>query len=350
MGGRMQRDGASGEKNMTRRTALTATAAAAATAAATSPRARAAEERGCLIGPPPHPKGPRVFMDYDQIELDAAYDQSAYAPLGYQITLRRATNSEETRRRIGNPRRASYGPSEVEKLDIFTTKAPNAPIFIFVHGGAWLSGEASGYHFAAENYINAGAHYIALDFIAVEPAGGDIGKMAEQVRRAIAWVYKNAKSFGGDPNRIYLSGQSSGAHLAGVSLITEWTRDYGVPMDVIKGAVLLSGMYEMKPVRLSRRSSYVKFTNAMEDAMSTQRHLARIRNPVTLIYGTNETPEFQRQSRDFAAALRAAGKKVELIVAPNHNHYELQETLANPYGWAGRAALAMMGLKPGTYA
>jgi len=104
-------------------------------------------------------------------------------------------------------------------------------------------------------------------------------------------------------------------------------------------------MYDMKPVRLSRRSSYVKFTDAMEDAMSTQRHLARINVPVTLIIGTNETPEFQRQSRDFAAALRAAGKQAELVVAPNHNHYELQETLANPYGWAGRAALARMGLK-----
>ena len=341
MGRRMQRGGKNG---MTRRTALTTTAAAAATAATVSSPALAAEPRGCLIGPPPHPKGPLVFMDYDQIELDAAYDQSAYAPLGYQVTARRATNSEETRRRLGPPQRESYGPSEIEKLDIFRTRAPNAPVFVFVHGGAWLTGESSGFHFAAENFANAGAHYVALDFIAIEPAKGDLRVMAEQVRRGIAWVYKNARSFGGDPNRIYVGGQSSGAHLAGTALIADWT-NFGVPADIIKGAVLLSGMYEMKPVRLSRRSSYVKFDDTMEDAMSTQRHLARIRMPVTLVYGTNETPEFQRQSRDFAAALRTAGKQVELVVAPNHNHYELQETLANPYGWAGRAALARMGLK-----
>jgi arylformamidase len=341
MGRRMQRDA---KGDMTRRTILASTAAAAATAAASTVPARAAEPRGCLIGPPPHPKGPLVFMEYDQIELDAAYDQSAYAPLGYQITARRASNSEDTRRRIGNPQRESYGPSEIEKLDIFRTRAPNAPVFIFVHGGAWQSGEASGYHFAAENYINAGAHYVALDFIDVRSAGGDLRTMAEQIRRGIAWVHKNARSFGGNPDRIYLCGQSSGAHLAGVALITDWNR-FGVPADIIKGALLLSGMYEMKPVRLSARSSYVKFDDAMEDAMSTQRYLSRIRMPVTLIYGTNETPEFQRQSRDFAAALKAAGKQAELIVAPNHNHYELQETLANPYGWAGRAALAMMGLR-----
>ena len=341
MGRRMQRGG---KNDMTRRTALTTTAAVAATAAAAPSRIKAAEERGCLIGPPPHPKGPLVFMDYDQMELDAAYDQSAYAPLGYQITARRASNSEETRRRLGPPRRESYGPSDIEKLDIFTTKAPNAPVLVFVHGGAWLSGVSSGFHFAAENFVTAGAHYVALDFIAIEAAGGDLGKMAEQVRRGIAWVHKNARSFGGDPNRIYLAGQSSGSHLAGVALVTNWS-EFGAPADIVKGATLLSGMYEMKPVRLSRRSSYVKFTDAMEAAMSTQRHLSRINVPVTLIIGTNETPEFQRQSRDFHAALKAAGKQAELIVAPNHNHYELQETLANPYGWAGRAALAMMGLK-----
>jgi arylformamidase len=218
-------------------------------------------------------------------------------------------------------------------------------VLVFVHGGAWLGGVSSGFHFAAENFVNAGAHYVALDFIAIEPAGGNLRVMSNQVRRAIAWVYKNAKLFGGDPDRIYLCGQSSGAHLAGTALITEWS-EFGVPADIIKAALLLSGMYEMKPVRLSRRSSYVKFDDAMEDAMSTQRHLARITMPVTLVIGTNETPEFQRQSREFAAALKAAGKPVELIVAPNHNHYELQETLANPYGWAGRAALAMMELRP----
>jgi len=98
-------------------------------------------------------------------------------------------------------------------------------------------------------------------------------------------------------------------------------------------------------VRLSHRSSYVKFDDAMEDSMSTQRHIARLRVPITLMYGTFETPEFQRQSKDFAAAVKAAGKPVELIEVPNYNHYELQETMGNPFGWAGRAALSMLKLK-----
>jgi len=100
----------------------------------------------------------------------------------------------------------------------------------------------------------------------------------------------------------------------------------------------------MKPVRLSKRSSYVKFTDAMEQAMSSQRQLDLLRAPVTVTYGTNETPEFQRQNRDFAAAVRSVGKPVELIEAANYNHFEILESLGNPYGPNGRAALAMMKL------
>ena len=326
------------QRDITRRTALAAAASIAA-----SP-ALAAQATGCLVGPPPHPKGPRVFLDYDQIELDAAYSQAAYAPMGAQITARRASNSAEVRRRLGDPMRVSYGPTDIEKLDIFRTDKPNAPIFVFTHGGAWQSGSASEYHFAAEMFLKAGVNFLALDFNNALEVNGDIRVMAAQVQRAIAWVYRNAATFGGDPGKLYVSGQSSGAHLTGVALVADWEKEHGLPADFIKGGLLLSGMYEMKPVRLSARSSYVKFDDAMEDSMSTIRHIARLRAPLTLMYGTYETPEFQRQSREFAAAVKAAGKQATLIVAPNYNHYELQETMANPYGWAGRAALAMMGL------
>jgi arylformamidase len=168
--------------------------------------------------------------------------------------------------------------------------------------------------------------------------------MVEQVRRGIAWTARNAANFGGDPGRLYIAGHSSGAHLGGCVLITDWEKDFSLPRDTVKGATLCSGMYDLKPVRLSKRSEYAKFTDALEDALSTQRHLDRINCPVTVLHGTLETPEFQRQTRDFAGALKAAGKPVHLIVAENYNHFEIGETLNNPYGPFGRAALEMMHL------
>ena len=325
-------------KKITRRTTLGSFGAMAAIPAIPA----LAEE--CRIGPPAHEKGPLVWMDMDQVELDAAYDQSFYAPLLRQDIARWASNSESVRTRLGMPQRESYGPTEVEKLDIYRTKSPNAPIFVFIHGGAWLGGEAKDYAFPAELFVNDGAHCVVLDFVAIKAANGDLRVMADQVRRAVAWVYKNAANFGGDPNRLYIGGHSSGGHLCGVTLVTDWSKDFGLPADLIKGGLCMSGMYDMKPVRLSKRSTYVKFDDDMENKMSSQRHLDVLHAPIIVTYGTNETPEFQRQNRDFAAAAKAAGKKVELIEAANYNHLEMCESLGNPYGPNGRAALSLIKL------
>jgi arylformamidase len=117
-----------------------------------------------------------------------------------------------------------------------------------------------------------------------------------------------------------------------------------LPEDFIKGGLCMSGMYDMKPVRLSKRSSYVHFNDEMEQAMSSMRHLDFLRAPVTITYGTKETPEFQRQNRDFFAAVKAAGKPAQIIEATSYNHFEMAESLGHPYGPNGRAALAMMKL------
>src|ERR1700740_2581512 len=118
----------SGRSRISRRSMLGAAAAMAATPAL-------AEE--CRIGPVPHHKGPLVFMDYDQVELDASYDQVNYEPTIRRVSQRLASNSEAVRARLGAPQRMAYGPSEIEKLDIYRSKAANAPVFVMIHGGSW---------------------------------------------------------------------------------------------------------------------------------------------------------------------------------------------------------------------
>jgi arylformamidase len=286
----------------------------------------------------------KVFLDYDQQALDDAYDQAVYAPNRDQVLARLAAASALVREHLGAPQRFAYGPAPIEQLDLYRTARPNAPVNVFIHGGAWLRGLAQNYAFPAEMFARAGAHYIAIDFNNVTETGGDLAPMADQVRRAIAWVCRNCASFGGDPARVYVSGTSSGAHFGGVAAATDWQKDFGLPRDAVKGYTLVSGMYDLRGPRLSKRSAYVKFTDAIEDALSPQRHLERVVAPIVLVYGSLETPEFQRQSRDFAAALRRAGKPVDLVFAEAYNHFEIAETLGNPYGPAGRAALAQMGL------
>jgi arylformamidase len=286
-----------------------------------------------------------VWLNLDQHELDDAYNQIKYAPNRDQIVARNRTNSANVRSRIGEPTRVNYGATTDETLDIYLTDAPRAPINIYIHGGAWRTGVAANSAFVSELFVRAGAHSVLVDFINVEAAGGSLAPMVDQVRRAVAWVFGHASDFDGDPEAIYISGHSSGAHLGGVVLITDWVKDFGLPRDIVKGALLCSGMYDLQPVRLSARSSYVKFTDEIEEAFSAQRHIDRLNCPIILAYGTLETPEFQRQARDFAAMLRAAGKPVSLLVGESYNHFEIIETLGNPYGLLGSAALQQMNLK-----
>jgi arylformamidase len=292
-------------------------------------------------------KGPPVFLDYDQASLDAAYNQAAYAPNREQLIERRISDSAMARRRIGEPERVAYGPAEIERLDIYRSSQAAAPVFVFIHGGAWRSGRSRDFVGPAEMFFAAGAHYVVPDFAWVQDVGGNLMVLADQVCRAIAWVYGNIARFGGDPDQIYIGGQSSGAHLAAVALTTDWQHNFNLPADIIKGGMCISGMYDLVPVRLSARSRYVAFDDATVAALSPIRHLDRLRAPLVIAYGTCETPEFQRQNREFAAAVEAAGKKVRLLVGEHYNHFELPETLGNPYGLLGRAALDLMGLRTG---
>jgi arylformamidase len=324
--------------NISRR-ALVAGAAAGTVALASAP----ASAQRCPATPPARAKGPLVWMNLDQHELDEAYDQSVYAFNQRFVQERRNERNALMAKILGKPDRVAYGPTEIEKVDIYKTKRPNAPVMIFLHGGAWRGGRSAQGAYLAEPFVKAGAHFINVEFNNVPETKGDLLPMVDQCRRAVAWTYKNAASFGGNPNALYLSGFSSGGHLGGCVVITEWEK-FGAPRDVLKGAVLGSGMYDLKPVRMSARSSYVKFTDAMEQALSAMRHLDKVHTPLILTIGLLETPEFQRQSRDFAAALVKAGKPVQLITAKGHNHFEMGESLSNPYGIMGRAAMEMMKL------
>jgi arylformamidase len=301
-------------------------------------------------------RGPLVWRDMDQQALDRAYDQAVYAPNRDQVLGRIAAASERARKALGAPQRIAYGPSEHERLDVYPAAQPahssatsgrahgrGAPLNVFVHGGAWRGSSAAECAFTAEALVGAGAHAVIIDFINTVDTAGDLTPLYRQVSRAIAWVWRNAESFGGDPDRLFVSAHSSGAHLAACALTTGW-REEGLPPGFCKGALLIGGMYDLAPVRLSSRSSYVAFTDGTERSLSPIRHIEGLAAPLVLAHGTVESPEFERQTRDFFAAAIAAGKPAELIVGEGYNHFDLFETLTNPYGVLGRARLRQMGL------
>jgi arylformamidase len=274
--------------------------------------------------------------------LDRAYNQADYAPNREQILARYATNSVMTRERIGVPERLVYGAGEKEGIDFFRGTDGRAPCVIIVHGGAWRSGTAENYAFLAEIFVRAGVHCALPDFDWVQDVGGDLIPLADQVGRAIAHVCNTADDLNIDKGHIYICAHSSGSHLAASVLTGLKGRFDGLHDDSIKAALLCSGMYDLEPVRLSARSSYVAFTDEAEQLLSPMRHMDKLTTPLIVAHGTYETPEFQRQTVEFAEALRDRDLLIEAIIAENCNHFEILETLANPYGLLGQAALRMI--------
>jgi arylformamidase len=298
-----------------------------------------------------------VFLNYTQAELDRAYDQRAWAANAAAVIASYTALSRAVKARYPF-RTEQYGPSPDEVLDIYPpvmaagpgasaaadgkTGSGNAgaPVHVFVHGGAWqrLTKEESA--FPAPAFVENGVVYVALNFSVIPKVR--LPDMADQCRRAILWLWRNAWRFGGDPKRVHLSGHSSGGHLAAVLLTTDW-QALGLDASPIRTGLCASGMYDLGPVLLSARSSYVKIDKAEEDALSPMRHLDRVKCPIVVAYGDGETPEFKRHARDFAAGLKAKVRPASnLVEGKNLNHFEIAVTLGQAEGLLGKIALGQI--------
>lgn len=277
-------------------------------------------------------------------DLEVAYDQAKWAPNMQEVLTRYRVSSEATRRAIGEPTRISYGSKDEESLDLYRADEQHAPVVIFVHGGGWRGGTAKEYGFPAEMLLAAGIHFIALDFSSILDTKGDLAALVEQTRSAIALIWRTCSSFGGDAKRLYVVGHSSGAHLAAMALSTHWAA-YGLPENPIKGGVLISGIYDLGPLRQTSRSKYVHIDDRIERQLSPIHHVASLTSPLLLYVGSKESPEFQRQAQDYAKAAAQVGNPIEVNVAEAYNHFEIAETLGNPYGLLGRHLLRFVNAR-----
>jgi arylformamidase len=282
----------------------------------------------------------KVFLDYDQAALDRQYNQRAWVTNADELIRRYGIASEAVRARLGEPECIAYGAAPAETLDLYRAARTPAPLLVFVHGGAWQRLTKRESAFAAETFVRAGAHFAALDFAAVPAA--KLGDLVDQVRCAVVFIYRNADRLGVARERIHLVGHSSGGHLAARAMTTDWAT-LGL-LHPIKGGACVSGIYDLRPVRLSARNAYLHLDETSEQALSPQRHLARLACPLIVAAAELEAPEFRRQARDFAAAASDAGATVRHVEGRGFNHFDFIATLADPHGVLGKLMLEQMDI------
>lgn len=261
----------------------------------------------------------KIFRDYDQAGLDRQYEQRSFAPNADEIIRRYGAASDAARARFGEPETLAYGASEVEALDVYGEGRDR--VVAFAHGGAWARMGRRPSAFAAGTFLDAGATYAALGFGLLPSI--TLPVMVAQVCRALEFLRKKFR-----PKRFVLVGHSSGAHLSACAL----TR-----LPFIDAALLVSGVYDLEPVRLSSRNTYVRIDERLEHEYSPIRHVDRIVCPLTVACGEKEGPEFFRQSKELAEKL-----STPLLVGNGLNHFEMVETLADPGSALARAALGML--------
>ena len=283
-----------------------------------------------------------VYLNYSQAELDAQYNQATLVPDISNYLRYWNEAGEAARQSLSCKTDVSYGDSGVELLDIFPADNPFAPVHIHIHGGAWRQLSKEHAHYPAPHFVTAGATFIALNFgLAPEFS---LNEIVDQVRRAINWIWKNAGSFEVDKEKIYLSGISSGAHLAACVLSGGWRESYKLPENVIKGAVLASGPYDLEPVRLSARNDYLKLSQTDADRNNSLKQIPKQGPPIIVCWGKGELEEFQRQRQAFASAWKSVGNPCQTIILNGLNHFDV----ANEFGRADseliQGALKQMAL------
>jgi arylformamidase len=279
----------------------------------------------------------------DGVWHDAQYNNRARVPNHAEVLARWAQASVPARDGLIHRLDVPYGAAAAERLDLFPARSPGSPVLVFIHGGYWRALDKADHSFVAPAFVEAGAAVVVPNY-ALCPAV-TIEQIALQTAQALAWVWRNAAEFGGDPSRIAVVGHSAGGHLAAMMLSCRW-KDLGddLPQRLVSGAMALSGVFDLEPVRLA---PFLK--NDLQLTPASVRRLSpaffpRPRGPLFALAGGDESEEFIRQTHLIRDQWGPSTVPVcETVIGANH--FTVLHDLADPSKRAHRLALRLLGLE-----
>ncbi len=284
----------------------------------------------------------QAWRHWSQAERDRAYSARGTVP-DAEVEIRKyAELSAPVYATLPCQRALAYGPGEDEHLDLFPVPGqPDAPLFLFIHGGYWRSLGREDSVFMARNFTQHGIAVAALDY-SLAPAAR-LETMVDQCRRAVAWLYTHAERLQvGARKRMVVAGSSAGGHLAAMVLATGWHAAHAVPDDVVQAGVLVSGLFDLEPVRHAAPNAWLQLDDARARALSPQHHLPGPARVLHVVVAEHDTDEFKRQSRQYAAACIAQGNDTTYYEVAERNHFDVILDWMAPQSMLARRSLPLL--------
>jgi arylformamidase len=280
-------------------------------------------------------------MKKDQAEYySTQYNARAAIPDHPYIFTRWAKESAHVRRTTAALFDLAYGEADGERLDFFPAPRSDAPLLIFIHGGWWRSLDKSDFSFIAPAYTRAGFN-VALTNYTLAPAAS-IADIVRQQLRAMAWLYRHAEAYDFDPSRIVVAGHSAGAHLAAMMMAAVWPAyDPALPADLVKGGILMSGIYDLAPVlHTDFVNADLKLTTKDIESLSPAGMPKAHDAPFITAVGGLESDEFKRQTGLLAQAWKQDHK--DDIPLPDANHMTICDAFGTPGSALHEATVGLM--------
>jgi arylformamidase len=278
---------------------------------------------------------------FDQDFLNREYNNRALVPEYADIFARWAERSARTRSSMICYLDRKYGPGEGETLDIFPARKGDGTCLMFIHGGYWRSLDKGDFSYLAPALVDAGISLVSVNYDLCPRVS--IEQIVQQMLRASSWLWNHAEDYGMDQDRLYVAGHSAGAHLAAMMLAALWpVYDKGLPRDLFKGGVAVSGIYDLRPlVHVDSVKSDLRLDEAAALKVSPAFLPLASRTPVVSAVGGLESSEFKRQNRLLAERWRSAVTDVPM---PGCNHFTVVDALADRNSTLFQAVRKMMKL------
>ncbi len=255
----------------------------------------------------------------EQSELDAQYNPSIALSDPAEPGRHFVATAKRARTELPCMLDVAYGPTLDETLDIFPAAAPNAPVFVFIHGGYWRALSSKEFSGVALGLQANGITTVVINYALCPRV--TIDEIVRQTRSALAWTLRNIQQYGGDPSRVAIGGHSAGGHLTAMALQTEWAEDYGLPQDPFVAAIPFSGLFDIEPLRYSYLQPQIQLDDGTIRRNSPAFSVRPCKTPLWITWGGAETSEFARQAQLYHQAWGNAGNVSELRAIPGANHF-----------------------------